>query len=142
MILASQVMGDLPSFRYEPSPAFAAVCMDLFGPITIRDDCVKKGPRIYKKVWGVVFGCTASRAVYLDVSIDYSTEAVLHTVRRLLAHKGDVRLIVSDPGSQLVGASKELLSWRKGWDMELLTRFGAKNSIEWRTIMPDSQHQN
>ena len=26
--------------------------------------------------------------------------------------------------------------------MELLKRFGAKNSIEWRTIMPDSQHQN
>ena len=141
-IMASQVMGDLPSFRYEPSPAFTAVCMDLFGPVTIRDDCIKKGPRIYKKVWGVIYACAATRAVYLDVSIDYSTEAVLHTVRRLLAHKGDVRMIVSDPGSQLVGASKELLSWRKGWDMELLTRFGAKKSVEWRTIMPDSQHQN
>ena len=51
-------------------------------------------------------------------------------------------MIVSDPGSQLVGASKELLSWRKGWDMEMLTRFGARESLEWRTIMPDSQHQN
>ena len=141
-IMAAQVMGDLPSYRYEPSPAFTAVCMDLFGPVTIRDDCVKKGPRIYKKVWGVVYTCAATRAVYLDVSIDYSTQAVLHTIRRLLAQKGDVRMIVSDPGSQLVGASKELLSWRKGWDMEMLTRFGARESLEWRTIMPDSQHQN
>ena len=44
--------------------------------------------------------------------------------------------------SQQVGASKELLSWRKGWDMELLTRFGAAESVEWRMIMPDLQHQN
>ena len=140
--MASQIMGDLPSFRYEPSPAFSAVSMDLFGPVTIRDDCVKKGPRIYKKVWGVVYVCTASRAVYLDIAIDYSTEAVIHTVRRLLARKGDVRLIISDPGSQLVGASNELLNWRKGWDIDMLKRFGAKNSLEWKTIMPDSQHQN
>ena len=67
---------------------------------------------------------------------------MLHTIRRLLAQKGDVRMSVSDPGSQLVGASKELLSWRKGWDMEMLTRFGARESLEWRMIMPDSQHQN
>ena len=89
-----------------------------------------------------MYVCTASRAVYLDIAIDYSTEAVIHTVRRLLARKGDVRLIISDPGSQLVGASNELLNWRKGWDIDMLKRFGAKNSLEWKTIMPDSQHQN
>jgi hypothetical protein len=76
------------------------------------------------------------------VSIDYSTEAVLHTVRRLLAARGDVQMIISDPGSQLVGASAELIEWRKGWDFEQLTRFGASRGLEWRTIMPNSQHQN
>ncbi len=88
--------------------------MDLFGPMMIRDDCVKKGPRIYKKVWGVLFTCTASRAVHLDVAIDYSTEAVLHTIRRLLALRGDVRVIISDPGTQLVGAETEMSFWRRG----------------------------
>ena len=58
--MAAQVMGNLPDVRSQPSAAFSAVCMDLFGPMTIRDDCVKKGPRIYKKVWGVLFTCTAS----------------------------------------------------------------------------------
>ena len=116
--------------------------MDLFGPMTIRDDCVKKGPRIHKKVWGVLFTCTASQAVHLDVAIDYSTEAVLHTIRRLLALRGDVRVIISDPGTQLMGAEKEMGFWRKGWDQEELNRFGSSRGIEWKFIMPASQHQN
>ena len=49
-----QIMGELPTFRSEIMPAWSAVNMDLFGPLIIRDDCVKKGPRIHKKVYGVV----------------------------------------------------------------------------------------
>ena len=139
---SDQLMGDLPSYRFEPAPAFSAFCMDLFGPIIIRDDCIKKGPRLYKKVWGVLYTCTVTRAVYLDVAMDYSTEAVIHSIRRLMAHRGEVRLIVSDPGTQLKGAAEELKKWRLGWDMEQLVRFGASKSLEWRTIMAASQHQN
>ena len=140
---AGQSMGDLPDYRVQPlQPAFSAVCMDLFGPLIIKDDCVKKGPRVRKKVYGVLYTCLATRAVHLDVAIDYGTEAVLHTVRRLLALRGDTRLIISDPGSQLVSASSELSIWRKGWDMDQLVRFGAKRGLEWRTVMADSQHQN
>ena len=141
--IASQSMGYLPDSRVQPlQPAFSAVCMDLFGPLIIKDDCVKKGPRVHKKVYGVLYTCLATRAVHLDVAIDYDTEAVLHTVRRLLALRGDTRLIISDPGSQLVSASSELSKWRKGWDMDQLVRFGAKRGLEWRTVMADSQHQN
>ena len=140
--LASQQMGTLPSFRTEVSPSFSVTCMDLFGPYEIRDDCVKKGPRIYKKVYGVLFTCASTRAVHLDIAVDYSTESILHTLRRLLALRGDVRLIISDPGSQLMSASKELIEWRKGWDMEQLERFGASKGLEWRSIMASSQHQN
>ena len=48
--LASQVMGDLPECHYSPiRPAWTSITMDLFGPLAIRDDCVKKGPRVIKK---------------------------------------------------------------------------------------------
>ena len=48
---AAQVMGDLPSLRStDLSPAWSAVNMDLFGPFWIRDECVKRGPRVTKKV--------------------------------------------------------------------------------------------
>ena len=82
---AQQKMGDLPGFRTEISPSFSVVLMDLFGPFDIRDDVVKRGPRVIKKVWGVVFSCASTRAIKLDVCTDYSTESVLHCVRRLMA---------------------------------------------------------
>ena len=141
--MASQIMGELPDHRVKPfQSAFSAVCMDLFGPLIIKDDCIKKGPRTRKKVYGVIYTCLATRAVHLDIAINYDTEAVLHTLRRLLALRGDTRLIISDPGSQLVAASKELTRWRNGWSLDQLERFGAKRGLEWRFIMADSQHQN
>ena len=53
--------------------------MDLFGPIFIHDDCIKKGARIFKKVYGVIYACTRTRGVYLGIATDYSTESVLHS---------------------------------------------------------------
>ena len=60
----------------------------------------------------------------------------------MLSLKGETRLIISDPGSQLEGASKELSNWRYGWKKEELIRFGASRKLEWKFIMPASQHQN
>ena len=137
-----QIMGDLPEFRSEMLPAFSVVAMDLFGPWEVKDDVILRGPKKFRKIWGVVYTCTSTRAVYLDVAIDYSTESILHTVRRLMAFRGDVRLIISDPGSQLVGASKELKNWRNGWNQEELEKFGADKGLEWRFIGSNSQHQN
>ena len=116
--------------------------MDLWGPIIIRDDCIKKGPRVLKKVYGVIYSCALTRAVHLDVAIDYSTEAILHTVRRLMARRGMVRRIISDPGTQLKGACSELKRWRKGWSMSELIGYGADKNLDWEFIMADSQHQN
>ena len=140
---ASQLMGDLPSIRSsDTSPAWAAVNMDLFGPLWIRDECVKRGPRVNKKVWGIIFCCTRTRGIYLDIASDYSTESVLHAVRRLLASKGQVQTIVSDCGLQLKGADKEMSDWRRGWDTNMLRRFSAEKGLDWQFVMPHSQHQN
>ena len=71
-----------------------------------------------------------------------SRRCLLHSVRRLMARHGDVRLIVSDPGTQLVGCAKEIKSWRSGWNTDLLLRFGADKGLEWRFISAGAQHQN
>ena len=141
-LVAGQVMGQAPDFKSVIQPAWSSVNMDLFGPMLIKDECVKKGPRVRKKVYGVLYTCSLTRGVHLDVATGYDTEAILHTVRRLLAAKGDVRLIISDPGPQLRGASKEIAAWRKGWDHGSLVRFGAERSLDWQFIMAGSQHQN
>ena len=140
--LASQVMGQLPLHRTTMQPAFSVVGCDLWGPIMIRDDVIKRGNRTTKKVWGVMFTCTATRAVYLDVACGISTEELLHTLRRAMAHCGNIRTIVSDPGTNFVGAARELKDWRDTWDKDMLIRFGSERGIEFVTIMANSQHQN
>ena len=140
---AAQLMGNLPPSRsVDISPAWSAVNMDLFGPMQIRDECIKKGPRVVKKVWGIIFCCTRTRGVQLDIASDYSTESILHAVRRLLASKGQVSLIISDCGLQLRGADREMQEWRRGWNVDCLKRYGADKGLTWSFIMPSSQHQN
>ena len=63
-------------------------------------------------------------------------------MRRLQADKGKVHLIVSDPGTQLTGAARELQQVRQGWDEEELVRFGAKTGLQWSFTMAASPHQN
>ena len=135
-------MGDLPLYITEMYPAFSHVSLDLFGPWEVKDDIIQRGPKKLRKIWGVVYTCMATRAVYIDVAMDYSTLSVLHTVRRLMAYRGKVRLIYSDPGTQLVGASRELREWRNGWSQEELVSFGSEKQLEWIFIGSNSQHQN
>ena len=48
---AAQIMGDLPPIRStDLSPAWTAVNMELFGPLWIRDEFAKRGPKVPKKV--------------------------------------------------------------------------------------------
>ena len=136
---SQQAMGDLPDFRTVISPPFSCVLMDLFGPFTIRDDCIKRGPRVNKKVWGVLFSCSSTRAIQLDTAVNYDTNSILHCIRRLKALRGNIKIIVSDPGSQLVGASNELKNWRRGWSEVELVQFGAKHGIDWKFIMASTK---
>ena len=55
---------------------------------------------------------------------------------------GDIKTIISDPGTNLVGAAREMSEWRQSWDKNMLERFGAARGIQWLTVMANSQHQN
>ena len=71
-----------------------------------------------------------------------STEELLYTVRQALARHGQIKLIILEPESNLVGAAREMEEWRAGWELDTLTRFGAKKGLEFQNIMAASQHQN
>ena len=60
--LAEQQMAPLPDSRLKMAPTFHTTSLDLFGPIEIRDT-IKQRTR--KKVWGAIFSCTVTRAVYI-----------------------------------------------------------------------------
>ena len=91
-----QIMGELPLERTKPSPPWYAISVDLFGPYEVKGSVNK---RIRKKVYGVLFSCLVTRAVYIDVASDYSTNAFLMVLRRLVSLRGYPRHIFSDNGS-------------------------------------------
>ena len=119
--LSEQVMGELPQERLKPSPAWHCTAIDLFGPFKIKDEVRK---RTTGKAYGVIFNCLGTRAVYLDLTADYSTEKFLMVLRRFVSLRGYPFKLYSDNGPQLVAANKELKSVTKGWDWEELKAFG------------------
>ena len=49
--LAEQVMGDVPECKFDGiNSAWSCANMDLFSPVEIRDEVIKRGPRTCKKV--------------------------------------------------------------------------------------------
>ena len=59
-----------------------------------------------------------------------------------MGQSGNVREIISDAGSQLRAADREIKNWRLGWNKNELIQYGSDNGLEWKFIMPNSQHQN
>ena len=101
----NQIMGNVPDFRALPSPPFTYCSVDLFGPMLVRGG-VNKRTRV--KVWGCVYSCLSTRAIYVDIVQNYGMYAFLIVHRRFQAMRGCSKIIYSDPGKNFVGASNEL----------------------------------
>ena len=133
--LETQVMAPLPASRLPPTPVFFSTAIDLFGPLEIRDT-VKR--RTTRKCWGVIFCCTVTSAVHLEVTEDYSCDSFLLCLRRFFNLRGIPARIQSDPGSQLMGAAKQLGTW----DFSRIKEWSKGMKTEWYTTPTDSQHYN
>ena len=137
-LLAEQLMSPLPLARLRPSPAWYVTSMDLFGPILIKDT-VKQRTR--KKVWGVIFNCLASRAVHIDVSEDYGTDSILQVIRRFICVRKSPSEILSDQGSQLIAAAKDIAELAS-WDWSPIEQYCTERKIKWTLAPAEGQHQN
>ena len=126
-------MGELPSDRIQPI-AWAYCQMDLLGPFICRSDV---NARSTKKIWGMLIEDTNSGAVYIDIVLDYSTTAVLLTLRRFGSLRGWPGVISTDPGSQLESASGILERWWQTMEKPL-REFGTTKNFQWKVSPPDS----
>ena len=50
--------------------------------------------------------------------------------------------MISDNGSQFIGAERLLKELIKGWDIEKLREFSAEKGLQWQFTTPASPHQN
>ena len=137
--LAEQKMAPLPDCRLLPAPAFNVTSLDLFGPLTVRDT-VKK--RTHMKVWGTIFTCAVTRAVYIDVTEGYSTGDILLTLRRFILTRIKPSEFISDQGSQLIKASKEVASLTKDWNWTTIAEWASNSNIHWKFVPAEGQHMN
>ena len=102
---ANEVMAPLPKTRFSPPfQAFSRVSIDYGGPfITIHG----KGKRREKR-WLCLFMCLLSRAVYLEMALGLETDSFLKCLTRMASRRGYPSEVVSDRGTNFVGADREL----------------------------------
>ena len=134
----SQVMAELPVCRLAPfTPPFYYTSCDYFGSYH-----VKVGRNKTTKYYGVIFTCLNTRAVHLELAVDSSTMEFIQVLRRFFSVRGQPSLMISDNGSQFIGAERLLKELIKGWDIEKLREFSAEKGIKWQFTTPASPHQN
>ena len=134
----TQLMAKLPKFRLQPhTPPFLYSSVDYFGPVS-----VKVGRNKTQKNYGVVFTCLNTRAIHCELAVDASAMELMQVLRRFFSYRGYPKLILSDNGTQMVGAENELRQMIKGWDVTQLKEFCADRSMKWQFITPLAPHQN
>ena len=104
---ASQLMGELPAERVTESCAFDHCGIDVFGPFYISEGQTTRRRSSQVKVFVLLVNCLASRAVHLEPLAGMDTTSVINALRRFMAIRGDCRSLVSDHGSNFIGALGE-----------------------------------
>ena len=136
--LESQLMGNLPKQRLIPQtpPSYYTSC-DYFGPYL-----VKVGRNKTTKHYAVIFTCLNTRAIHLQLAVDNSAISFMQVLRRFFSIRGSPKFMLSDNGTQLVGAARELREMLQGWDIQKLRDLCAENGMVWQFITPAAPHQN
>ena len=91
---------------------------------------------------GVIITDLLSRAVYVEIASEYSTESFLFVFRRFVSIHGCPKVVYSDKGSQLSCASEELQAIARDFDWEKIESFGYEKGLSWKFSPGDSPWWN
>ena len=90
----------------------------------------------------MIFTCLNTRAVHLELAVDLTTMEFIQVLRRFFSIRGYPAVILSDNGTQMVGAANELGEMVKDLDGNQLREFCGEKSIKWIFTTPAAPHQN
>ena len=132
----TQLMGSLPSYRVRPVGTFVNVGIDYAGPFQLRP--VRKRGVLTVKYYIAVFVCLSSKAIHLETVSDLSKEACLATINRFISRRGRPIMIVSDNGTNFVGAKNYLdaageILKSTNLNNEIMSELAIK-AIDWKFI--------
>ena len=99
-----QLVGQVPSLRVTVGfPPFSNTAMDMFGSLQVR-----LNRRTLREAQVVIFTCTTTRAIHLELVTEKSFEAFSMAFRRFACLHGQPNICWSDCGSNFVGAQEYL----------------------------------
>lgn len=131
------IMGHLPGQRLQPGYPFQTTGVDYAGPLTAAD---RKGRGCKPiKVYVVVFVCFTTKCLHLDLVTSLTKEAYIAVLRRFIARRGKPELIMSDNGTQFVGAKNEINTFLKQ-NSNSLSESLANESINFKFIPAYAPH--
>ena len=134
----TQLMAALPPSRLQPyTPPFLYSTMDYFGPINVKVSRNKTA-----KHYGVIFTCMNTRAIHCELATDASAMELLQVLRGFFSYRGYPKLLLSDNGTQMIGAENELKRMIERWDESKLKEFCADRGMKWQFITPLAPHQS
>ena len=109
----SQLLGDYPSERVNPSPPFRYVGIDLTGLIYFKEAAQLLKCNMVVLVW------FATKAIHLYISKALDTEKCLKVIRRFIARRGCPKQIFSDNGTIFVGSLNELIQMKRFYRIDI-----------------------
>ena len=98
--VSTQLMGQLPKERVNPSFANEMVSVDYAGPVFIKAES-KRRP-IYQKAYIAIFVCLQTKSCHIKLVSDLTAEAFVAALRRFAARRGKPRQIWSDNANTIV----------------------------------------
>ena len=131
--VAQQQMGPLPDYRLEEEPRpFAVTGVDFAGPAfaTCRGE---EG-----KYWVALFTCMSTRAIHLETVRDMTTETFLLALRRFMARRGKVTVMLSDNGRTFTKAAKEIAKLSEVVKMKTVQVKARQLGILWKFNVPSA----
>ncbi|XP_032413047.1 uncharacterized protein LOC116716235 [Xiphophorus hellerii] len=128
-----QLMAALPPERLKTCSPFTYVGLDVFGPWTITARRTRGGLAESKR-WAIMFTCMSSRAVHIEVIESLDTSSCVNALRRFFALRGPAKQLLSDRGTNFVGASKEL-----GMDKSM-QKYLTEQGCSWEFNPPHASH--
>lgn len=129
------IMADLPKNRLTgDNPPFTDVAVDYFGPFIVSHG------RKTEKRYGVIFNCLSSRAVHLEIAHFLTRDSFIHALRRLVCRRGNVKSLLSDNGTNFIGANKELKDSINQWNRVKIYNWCLQMDIKWTFNVPNASH--
>jgi hypothetical protein len=129
-------VSNLPSDRLHANQCFSTTMMDYAGPfectwdniLTIPATPLEEREPIHLKCWVLLFCCSTSRAIHLEVTMRMTTAETINAVKRMLARRGWTQKLYLDNQSSFRKMSKQYSSLWK--------------AIDWTAVQEDMAHNH